>query len=122
MDDGLECDTLTVAGALYVCCPFQLEPPGQTDQEPRGRLSVQNVDARIGEALSLIRDAARVTITIALESDPATAIDGPHAWLSLRNVRLDALTAEGDLVYDDFAAEPFPQEALDERLFPGAFL
>jgi len=120
-DDDLECDTLVVAGATYLCCPFELEPPGQSDQEPRGRLRVQNVDARIGEALEALRDPATVSVTIALESDPATAIDGPYEALRLRNVRVDAIAAEGDLVFDDFGTEPFPQEVLDERLVPGAY-
>lgn len=121
-DDTLNADVLVVGGITYFCAPFVLQEPGQGDREEPGKLLIPNVDERIGAALESLSNPPRLTLTIALESDPATAIDGPYAGLLWNNIKLDALVGEGDLMLDDMSAEPFPREWIAESLFPGAYL
>jgi hypothetical protein len=120
-DPVLDTYILTVGADDYICAPIEIIPPGQSDEEPRGTLRVPNVDQRIGEAIESISGAATCTVTIVLESDPTEVMAGPYQLLELRNIRGDAMTLEGSLVWPSLTVEPWPWDWIRPAKFRAAF-
>lgn len=109
-------------GDAYVAFPFQLTPPDDApDERPVGRLIVDDVGEfeidgekkTIGDVVKAIPvgENVSVTLTIVLDSDPDLIEMGPMDF-TLRNVRGDGLTVEGDLYYEDILNEPFPCDSM----------
>ena len=105
----------------YIAAPFQLEPPGQTEDDPRGRLIVPNVDRRIGEGIDLISTPATVSIRQVLESDPTLQAGDALENLLLQEVRGTAESFEGSLNWPQFATEPWPKEIISPDRYRAAF-
>jgi hypothetical protein len=112
---------LTVAGDDHVCAPIAVIPPGQSDEEPQGKIQVPNVDQRIGEALDAIAGPATITVTAVLESDPEEIVGGPHSGLKLQNVKIDAMLAEGDLLRPQISTAAWPKQWIRPAKFKAAF-
>lgn len=117
-------------GETYVGFPFEVVLVSDSEDAPRGRLSVQNVDRIIGEAVRGLSSPPRVTIEIYPASDfdltvrPRVALGTPQrayrsALLYLRNVSVDVLTASGDLTSWEYANLPWPSKFAVPGLLPG---
>lgn len=106
----------------YQPFPFELELPDDTDDMSGAlaRLRVDAVDRRVVEAVRRIGGVPSVDVEIVLASDPDT-VELSWPTFSLSNVRYDAMKIEGDLVLEVLDQEPFPADAFNPDLFPGAF-
>lgn len=101
---------LAVGGVTWISAAIDVDLPGETDGPPSGRLTVPNVDTRIGAALARIYTPATVTISAVLASDPTVVAAGPLTNLILRDVQGDAMSFQGELVRPDLTREPWPRE------------
>lgn len=119
-------------GNSYVGFPFEIVLVSDSEDAPRGRLSVQNVDRIIGEAVKGLTSPPQVTIEIYPASDfdltvsPRVALGTPQlayraAFLYLRNISVDVLTASGDLTSWQYANLPWPGKFATQALLPGLF-
>lgn len=119
-------------GDTYVGFPFDVVLVSDSEDAPRGRLSVQNVDRIIGEAVRELSSPPKVTIEIYPASDfdltvrPRVPLGIPQlayraAFLYLRNVSVDVLTASGDLTSWEYANLPWPSKFATQALLPGLF-
>lgn len=118
-------------GNAYVGYPFMLEIMSDDDRPPRGRLSIQNVDQRIGEAVRGITTPLGIQLTALAQSDYAAPIDGLRspvgtptveyvaAGLLLREVSVDAIAVQGELTTYDISSEPWPAVRSTPDLLPG---
>lgn len=113
--------TFTALGRVWTCAAIEIDPPGQSDEEPRARIRVPNVDQRIGQTIDAISTRATCTIWAVLENDPDVIVGGPHAYLLLQNVKGNALTLEGDLSRTSLTHEPWPKEWINAAKFKSAY-
>lgn len=116
--DAADGYVLTALGETWLAAAFRIDLPAATDQTPKCRLVVPNVDQRLGEAFDRISTPATVTIRVVLGDEPDTVIAGPHTHLLLRDVRIVALTCEGTLERDDLAGRQWPRQWIR----PGRYL
>lgn len=109
-------------GIHYQAFPVDVLLPDDRDDEiSRVRLTIDNIDRRVVEAVRSISSPARITISVIRAAEPDVIIDGPIACI-LRNVSIDALVISGDLwPHDDIQNEPIPQHAFTPANFPGMF-
>lgn len=125
--------TYTMDGKTYTSFPFDIEVLSDDEQSPRGRIIIPNVDRRIGEIVRGIQTRIRVDELIllpasdfVLTTNPRTLIGTAHTiysatGLEMRNIRLDAREATGDLVAVDDTAEPWPAVRATQDRFPALF-
>lgn len=120
-DDDLNCYTLTVGGQPYICGPIDIIEPGESEEDPRGKIIVPNVDSRIGNALEQIHSRPTVNVTIVLGSDPYAIIGGPYDGLELHNVEGDGLEVQGDISWPILRNEPWPKDTVRPSKYRAAF-
>lgn len=119
-------------GETYVGFPFDITLLSDADEVPRTKLSVQNVDRRIGDALQAISSPARLTLTLCCSADfdltqrprvplGAVSIEYQARGLYLTNVSLDALTVTGDVVGLDFGQRVWPYRRATKTALPGLY-
>lgn len=105
----------------YLNMPIAITPPGQSDEQQSGRITIPNIDQMIGEAIDSIASPATITITGVLASQPSVIVGGPHRMLELINVRGDALVVEGEVNRPALTVQPYPKHWLRPRVFRAAF-
>lgn len=105
----------------YVNLPIRIVPPGQGDQQLSGKITIPNIDQRIGAAVEAIGTPATVTVTGVFASSPSVIFAGPHRLLDLVNVRGDALVIEAELARPALSSEPYPKDWLRPSVFRAAF-
>jgi len=119
-------------GKLYQHAPFEIELLTDDERPPRGKLSIQNVDRQIGEAVRLIGTAPTAKIELLssvdfdLTQDPRVALGTPvieyeAAYLRLRNIAVDALQVTADIMSFDYSQEPWPAIRATKSRLPGLF-
>lgn len=116
-------DSVTTAsrGNNFVAFPFDLSlPDDQEGRAPRARLVIDNVDRQIVQAVRSLTSAPSVLIEIIRGAAPDT-VEAQFVDFKLTNVSYDAQKVEGDLMIEDFTAEPFPAAIFAPSLFPGLF-
>jgi hypothetical protein len=111
---------IAALAGTYVNMPIAITPPGQSDEQQSGRITIPNIDQRIGEAIDSIASPASITITAVLFSDPTTVL-ASHLMLELVNVRGDALIVEGEVNRPSLTVEPYPKDWLRPSVFRAAF-
>lgn len=108
-------------GNTFVAFPFELDLPTDTfDAPPRARLTIDNIDRQIVQAVRDISSPAEVLMEIILASAPDN-VEVSFPDFKLSNVNYDALTVSGDLIVEDFSAEPYPARVFGPADFPGIF-
>jgi hypothetical protein len=108
-------------GEAYLPLPFGAMFPGEHDDElARVRLTIDNVDRRIVEAVRTITSAPTVTLEAVLASAPDNVEAGPYDF-RLRDVRYDQLVVEGELSFEDLLNEAYPEGIFAPSDFPGIF-
>lgn len=112
--------TFAALGEVWTTANFSVTLPRQTDEPTPIRITVPNVDTRIGEALDSITTPATCTVWAVLASDPDVITSGPHQYLELRRVRGDAEVFEGELSRVDVSMEPWPYETISPSIFLAA--
>lgn len=107
-------------GNTFTGFPFEIEIPGDENGPPRGRITIQNVDRKIGMAVRELTTPPRIRLQAVLASDLNTVwLDFKHFWF--RNIRGDAMQIQGDIDSWDFSVEPWPSRRLTKARFPGLF-
>lgn len=112
---------IAALAGTYVAMPIAIVPPGQSDEQLSGRITIPNIDQRIGEAVDSIATPATITITGVFASDPSVIYAGPHRMLDLINVRGDASVVEGEVARPQLTSQPYPKHWLRPSVFKAAF-
>lgn len=122
-----------IDGDRYYGAPFEVELVSDTDGVPEARMSVQNVDRRVGLAIESIVDSPTVTIRIYDSADFDQTVD-PRVETGTADVEYEAgdlefteidISAEqvgGTLILRDYGTEPWPRLLATQARFPGLFL
>src|SRR5581483_4905197 len=94
-------------GATYIRCAFQISFLTDDDSPPQAKVSIPNVDQRVGNAVRALTDSPRIEIAVLVKSDfnedtPRRPIAVPIAEyeagsLFLRNVSCTALALTADI-------------------------
>lgn len=126
--------TYTHRGASFTAMPFDVELLSDDDGAPKGKISVQNVDRAIGEAILALQTRVTLTIEIVPASEfnltvsPRVPLVGNHAipiyraiGLTLRDVSVDAMGATGEIVSLEDDIEPWPYLRVTQALLPGLY-
>lgn len=114
-------EDLVSRGDTYQWFPFRITLADEVDEAPRAvRLSIDNVDRRIVEAVRPLAGDIAVEIEVVLASSPDTVEVGP-VHLTLRDVEYDRLVVEGTLQPEDILNEPWPAYSYTPSWFPGKF-
>jgi hypothetical protein len=118
------------AGHTWIGCGFALIFLSDDERPPRARVSIPNVDRRIGAAVLAV-PSVRLNLQLMLKSDfddnePRQPIGTPvpeyvARHLFLRNVSCDALALTGEISSFDLAAEPWPKIRSTPDLLPGLY-
>jgi hypothetical protein len=119
-------------GFTYSKASFELQLLTDNERPPEGRLSVQNVDQRIGNSLRLMREPARIRLDVVAGSqfnlavDPRTEITPVYTeytadYLYLIDVEVDAMMAQGRIVSWDYTQELWPGVRATQDRLPGLF-
>lgn len=123
-------------GELYLGCPFRIELVTDNDRPPRGKVTLPDIDGRIGiEVLPLV-DSPKIKLDVLVASDFSAGVDGDNArtptgtpvveysadHLFLSNVSGDAMMIEGTLTGVDYTAEPWPKIRTTQDRLPGLYL
>lgn len=120
-------------GETYIGFPFDCELLSDNDEPPTAKLSIQNVDRKIGEAVRLLDSAPRLRIDVLAASwfnesaDPRVALgDTPVAdytadKLFLTNIEADALAVKADIVSWNYTQEVWPGIRATQDRLPGIF-
>lgn len=108
-------------GETYIAFPFGAALPSERDdQMARVQLIIDNVDRRVVEAVRTITSAPTVTMSVVLASDPDTIEAGP--WeMTMRDIRYDALTVQGELSFENILNAPCPEGIFSPADFPGLY-
>ena len=104
------CDKIPIThqGDEYIAFPFDIVLPDDQEGSPsRARLQIDNVSREIGQAIRLMTTAASVTIKVVRRPAPDVA-EMEFPGMLLTNVKVDALTVEGELNFEDLSREPYP--------------
>ena len=115
-----EPDGLTSNGQAFTFFPFDIVLPGDTDTLPRARVSFQNVNRQIGDAILGLIDPPTITIKVVTSLDFDT-VEFEAANLLLVSITGDATQISGELIVRRFDSEPWPSTRADKALLPGTW-
>jgi hypothetical protein len=112
---------VTSRGNEYIGLPFQIDLPSEVEEElPRVRLTIDNVDRLLVEAVRTLTSPPTITLEVILASSPDTVEAGPLPF-ALRNAEYDSLVVTGELAFEDVLNEGFPAHSFTPNLFAGIF-
>lgn len=108
-------------GDTYFAAFFDLElPTERPDSIDSARISVDNVDRQIVQAIRLAQGRPTIRIEIVLASDPDTVEIGPFDF-ELQRAEYDAQTVSGILAFDDVVEVRAPLHTRTPHWFPDLF-
>lgn len=106
-------------GNTYLGVGFSMSFLSDDDSPPQAKVTIPNVDRRIGEAVLNISDSPTIRIELLVKSDftndtPRQPIGSPSPeyvapLLFLRNVTFDAMQFTADIMSYDISTEPWPK-------------
>tara|TARA_B100000686_G_scaffold55286_1_gene59574 strand:+ start:4163 stop:4636 length:474 start_codon:yes stop_codon:yes gene_type:complete len=112
---------LTSRGNVFIAYPFEVVlPEDREDATLRAQLVIDNIGREVMLALKKMTTAARVTIEI-VRTDAPDRVEAAFPDFRLTNVKYNALTIKGDLMLEDFTAEPYPHLSFTPSSFPALF-
>lgn len=122
----------TWGGLTYTGVIFGFRLLTDTDEPPSARLTVQNVDRRIGKALEGMTERASVALWLLSSADfdlsvnPRVEIGTPAEIYAFRHfeltdVKANAVELSGKVSLRDFAQEPWPSLRATQELLPGLY-
>lgn len=114
-------DDITSQGFVFHKGWFDLEVPSDTNEPPKGRLSIPNVDREAAAVLLRLRTPPRIRLQAVLASDPDTVIED-YDFLYLRQISGDAEVISGVIDSWNFTTEPWPARSGTEARFPGVWM
>lgn len=105
----------------YLAFPYRLDwPSDEEGAPPRARLTIDNVSRDIGDALQSISSPPSIEIKLVRYLWPDIT-ETTLPVFNLRDVKVDSLIVQGNLVLDDDTAEPFPADTFVPSNAPGVF-
>lgn len=107
-------------GETYLAYPFRPQLPNNTDEQPRAKITIANIDRRISESLMNLESSPKIAFEIVTASDPNT-VQMRFPQFELVNVTWDAIQVEGELTQASYAAEPYGPIRVIPSLFPALF-
>ena len=116
--DGVDThgSAVTFAGGF-----FAIELPEEAgDNISTVRVSIDNVDRVIVQAIRNASNPPEVRLWIVLRSSPDLVEAGPY-FLVLESAEYDAMTVTGELAFEDVTNRRFPQHEFTPHLVPGLF-
>jgi hypothetical protein len=112
--------SVTSRGNLFLAFPFDVEFPGQDEQNPgEARLVIDNIDRQIVNFVRSISTPPKVTMEVVLGSSLDT-VEASFSNMTLRNVSYNVTSVTGILRFEDIVIEPVTFAMTPER-FPGQF-
>lgn len=106
-------------GNTYLATAFNFTPPAESDGEIQpAKLTIDNVDRRIVEAIRTINSLADISAIVVLASDPDTIEVGPYEMI-LKNVSYNSETVSGDLIYLNYVLHNISTIVMNNKNFPG---
>jgi hypothetical protein len=111
---------VTSRGNEFLASHFEVELPDDAGEVPQARITVANVDRRIGLTLQALVGPPDVLIELVLASTPDVV---ERAWSQFQLVEAtwDALTVQGTLSRISYWDEPWPFIRVTPKGFPGLF-
>lgn len=121
-----------LGGKKYLAAPVEIDILTDDDRPPRGRITLQNVDRQIGEAVRRMTNSPQLRIQLLssidfdLTADPRTPIGTPAVeyeadYLRLRNVSVDPMQITAEIMSFDYSQEPWPEIRATKSRLPGLF-
>lgn len=108
-------------GNTFIRFPFDLSLPDDgADRPPRARLTIDNVDRQIVQAIRSISSAPTVLMEIVRDADPNT-VEASFPEFKMLEVGYDSLAVSFELNLEQFRAEPWPAALFTPGDFPGLF-
>ena len=108
-------------GELYTAYPFTLTLPSEQEgQITTARLTIDNIDRMIVEAIESISTAATVEFSLIRAEEPDVLEAGPWTY-RLRDISYDSYKVEGILSKKDILSSPWPGHAYTPGKFPALF-
>lgn len=107
-------------GERYLAFPFMPELPNNTDEQPKARITIANVDRRISESLANLDSSPLIAFEIITASNPDNVLLR-FPRFELVNVTWDAIQVQGELTQASFASEPFGFVRVIPSLFPALY-
>lgn len=108
-------------GQEYVFLPFTIELPTQDDTGiARARISIDNIDRQMVNAVRTANSALKINIEIVLASTPDT-VEVSMDDFRINQVTYDALTISGELSLEYYDLEPYSKLRFTPSNFPGMF-
>lgn len=108
-------------GNTFIAFPFTLSLPDDTDDRPpRARLSIDNIDRQVIQAIRSINSAPSVLIEIVRGADPET-VEAAFPDFQMREIGYDVVVVEGVLALEELEGEPYPARVFSPADFPGLF-
>jgi hypothetical protein len=121
-------------GNTYIGFEFEINLLSDSEGMPRARLTVQNVDKKIGRAIIASVDPVRLNIEVIaasnfdLTAEPRTELDAGNTpriytakYLRLADVEGDELQLTGTIRSWDYMQEQFPAVRATEDRFPALY-
>lgn len=105
----------------YVYLPFAIELPQQDETGvARAKISIDNIDRRMVQAVRTATSALSITVEIVLASSP-DVLEMSVEDFRMERISYDALTISGDLSVEHFDLEPYSKLRFTPSNFPGMF-
>lgn len=123
-------------GFTFIGFPFEITILSDDENPPTARLSIQNIDPRIVDALRGLSSPLRLKIELLHSSDFDLTVTPRVAWgggspapnvaysadkLFLINVKSDLLTISGDITGWNYLQRVWPGVRATQERFPGLF-
>jgi uncharacterized protein DUF1833 len=119
-------------GNTFIGFPFDITLLSDDETPPTARLSIQNVDPRIGDTIRLLQSPPRLKIELLssadfdLTVDPRTEVGSATVVYSadklfLINVSVDVMVITGNIVGWDYLQRVWPGPRAMQTIFPGLF-
>lgn len=113
-------ENIVSRGITFIGLPFDVDLPNEDQDAPgAARLTVDNVDRTILDAIRAMDVPPTISIEVVLASQADTVELGMYD-LVLRNVSYDATKITGSLQWEDILVEPMALQMTPAR-FPGMF-
>ena len=124
LEEPIRCCTnssdITSNGDLYYGARLDLILPTKAQEKQRARISVANVDRRIGLAARTMLTPATITFDIIKADDPDT-IEIAYPPMLLTDIRGDVSAVTGELREQMNQQDPWPQVRATKSIAPGVY-
>jgi hypothetical protein len=116
-------EALARAAGSYMPYAFQIDLPGQhEDSLPQVKVTVDNVDLQVNDAIRTLVGPPTVTMDVVLASSPDVVEIGPFEY-SLQSATANADTIQGVLGFeDDIFSQQVPGQSYQPSNSAGLFL